>query len=280
MKEHGCHPRYKALLMLSAQLLKQSRSCGQKNKCGHPKRCADPWLVRSHFGDMAALVAEHHGHGSLDELVHDVLKASNTSRHTLAFPNGVLDYIKFPEMAELGGMVISRHNAVTEHRNATKDMPTSMKGLHGLAAEMVSKQALINQRLVQRTCQVFGVGHTINNLTGAEWADQIRHGYDLMSDYDSPLSKASFSGMVWKSMGNWRMTPGSEQVYLECRNAQHCIENIGKDFDGPVPLLRRVAEVISDFEQEQIKTRSSHKHKKDHDGLEIRRMVKRSQRDY
>jgi len=250
-RELGCKPSYKGLLMLASQLVMQSQSC--KDVCGHPKRCVDPWLVRTHFGDMAQAVARDHGAEVLTTLADDVLTATNVAEDTIVFPEGVVDYIKFPEMVELSGLGVSRYKRDAHQHKVTRDMPTTAHGLHSLAKEMLADVPATDEKLMSRSlesgCAVFGEGEVVNSLKARAWVEELLKGKDLMSDYDSSLSKASFSGMVWKSMGNWRMQPGSDRVYLECRNAQHCL-SVFKHNRGPVALMRQVVTIMKAFEDE------------------------------
>jgi len=156
-------------------------------------------------------------------------------------PNGTIDYLKLPEMAELSGMVYARNPLLRPARGVTaEDMPTDKAGLLSLAAKMIKNQRLIATRLHTRACSLHSRSSIdATNFTVQDWLDGLQRGKDLMSDHDSPLSQSSFSHMVWKSMGSWRMKPGSDRVYLECRDTKECLSNTAPQ-PGAAALIRYV----------------------------------------
>jgi hypothetical protein len=241
----GCAPEYRAFVSLAAWTLKAVRSCGN---CAHPKRCLQPWLVRTHFGDLALYLKDRIG--TLDHLLDDVSKAAETHRQDKVFPHGLVDYVRFPEMAEMSGMVFPRAwmRSSQKKEHEIEDMPTSEAGMLQLASQMVKQRSRVNGILLNRGCGIHGADSDLSSsFTAEEWLRGIMDGKDLMSDHDSPISKSSFSHLVWKSMGNWRMKTGSHRVYLECRHTDLCL-GIGKR-PGPVALIREVGERMLEFER-------------------------------
>jgi hypothetical protein len=247
-RAEGCTPEYKAFVSLAAWTLKAVRSCGN---CAHPKRCLQPWLVRTHFGDLATHLQNKLGADALKNMFDDVLTAAGARSIDMILPHGVVDYVRFPEMAEMSGMVFPRarlHNSDGEGKDM-KDMPTTPKGLLQLATEMVKQREHVSERLLKRGCGIHGPNAALSSeLTAGDWLRGMYIGKDLMSDYDSPISQSSFSRLVWKSMGSWRMKPGSNRVYLECRHTDLCL-GIG-NWPGPAALIRKVGERMLKFEQD------------------------------
>lgn len=245
-RPQGCKPEYEGLLTMAAWNLRATQKC---RSCGHPKRCVAPWLIRTHFGDMVNYISEKHGPDALATFAQDVLQAAEMTPDTLAIPKGLVDYIRLPEMAELSGMVISRSPLLTSLTGATTDMPTDVDGLLKLAARMLKKRKTVNKALRSRDCGVFGRSNETNPFTAQDWLSGMMQGKDIMSDHDSPISRNSFSGLVWKSMGSWRMRKGSGVVHLECRHATGCVKLQSRKSNGPVDLIRRVARTMVTFEQ-------------------------------
>eukprot|EP00438_Fugacium_kawagutii_P016399 Skav204945 [mRNA] locus=scaffold2911:151983:165761:+ [translate_table: standard] len=66
--------------------------------------------------------------------------------------------------------------------------------------------------------------------TAREWLEGAQQGLDLMSDHDSPISQASLSKTVWKSMGSWRLSEDEPRIFLECRHARRCLGMKRKDW--------------------------------------------------
>jgi len=162
--------------------------------------------------------------------------------------HGLSDYANFPEMAEIAGFVASRDSDYSERLNASRPMPIEASELRGLAQEMIDNKDKVNKALENRPCGLWGSSNDANSFTVGEWLDGVVEGIDIMSDADSPISKNSFSGVVWKSMGSWRMKKGDSRVYLECRNARKCLAALSPPFENAAELGRLVAEQMAKFE--------------------------------
>lgn len=243
---HGCAPEYQALISLAGWLLNTAKRC---IGCSHPKRCMSPWLVRTHFGDLAMHVKEKLGPRSLDNFRDDVLEIGQVSGKDAVLPDGgPIDYLRLPEMAELGGVVAPRSSALRSlHGGADlEDMPSDVAGLLKLSAKMIKNSKVINQRLRRRACKLHS-RTSQGTLKVADWLEGLLHGKDLMSDHDSPLSQSSFSHLIWKSMGSWRMKPGSDRVYLECRSTKECLRTAMHV--GAPSLIQFVGHQMYDFEK-------------------------------
>lgn len=223
-KEKGCQPEYHALLSLAALVLRKLRGC----RCGHPKRCMKTWLIRTHFGDLAMFVMAKLGQHELESLPMDVMKVGKLHGKDPVLPNGVMDYLRLPEMAELGGMVFPRNPSLHESgKQMEQDIPTDIDGLLRLSKRLMQNHSLVDKRLMNRGCHLHNSSSLRSSgFTVQDWLNGLLLGKDLMSDHDSDLSKSSFSHLVWKSMGSWRMKPGSGRVYLECRRTQNCLPGI------------------------------------------------------
>merc|ERR1719238_513717 len=57
-RKHGCRPEYNALITLASWVIRAARDC---SGCSPPKRCMAPWLLRTHFGDMAMYLKDKYG---------------------------------------------------------------------------------------------------------------------------------------------------------------------------------------------------------------------------
>ena len=124
------------------------------------------------------------------------------------------------------------------------DLPVDAEGVHDLLdgilrgpqhREKMVKVARRNARRImgltlnesQTRCGVVGVNGADQRFTGRDWIRAALDGKDLMSDFDSPISKNAWSGLVWRSMGSWRMRPEAPgHVHLECRRIQHCLPDL------------------------------------------------------
>lgn len=198
------------------------------------------------------------GPEALSHLQDDVLEAALTEIDSPVMPHGLVDYLRFPELAEFGGLVYPRGRETLKYlkgSNETVDMPTTPEGLLHLSERLVRHQDRVNDHLAHRNCGIYGAGNVqVSTFRTRDWLHGLFEGKDLMSDYDSPLSKSSFSHLLWKSMGSWRMKPGSNRVYLECRHADECLK-FADAARGPVDLISRIAVRMQRFE-ESIKSRS------------------------
>lgn len=254
-KERGCPPEYHALISLAAAVLRKVQDSG----CGHPKRGMKGWLLRTHFGDLAGRVREKLGPRALESVSEDVLAAGGFHGNESVLPNGVIDYLRLPEFAEVAGMVSSRSPVVDANRDseaqkpAARDIPTVKDGLLSLSGQMLENYELVNRRLLSRGCHLHNWGSFVpRSFTVKDWLTGLQRGEDLMSDDDSEISKSSFSHLVWKSMGSWRMKPGTDRVYLECRRTKICLQGVKsrRSDPGPGGLIRIVGERMYQFEEE------------------------------
>mmetsp|Transcript_106727 Transcript_106727/g.189002 ORF Transcript_106727/g.189002 Transcript_106727/m.189002 type:complete len:574 (+) Transcript_106727:88-1809(+) len=248
-RENGCTPDYQAFLSLAAWTLHATHAC---RNCAYPKRCMDPWLVRTHLGDLASHVKEKEDPMSWSRMPHELIQAAaidNPAAPVLV--DGVADYLHFAEMAELSGSVYDRNLSNSEQRPWTKtDLPLDTESLLHLAKRMLKRQRRINQRLSRRRCAIHGKNDAeANGFSAIDWVRGLDRGKDIMSDHDSPISKNAFSHLVWKSMGSWRMRKsGGSRVYLECRNTNKCIPS-KIQHQGPPGLIRYVGRTMVDLEQ-------------------------------
>lgn len=248
-RPNGCLPEYHAFVSLAATVLRKVRRCG----CDHPKRCMKSWLVRTHFGDLAMHIKEKLGQQEFENIPNDVLVAGEFDGTEQVMPNGTIDYLRLPEFAEVGGMVFPRKPSSDELvTQAVQDMPTDIHGLMDLSKRLLQNRAAVSKRLRNRECHVHNrttLPSSVSSFTVKDWLDGLMQGKDLMSDHDSELSKASFSHLMWKSMGHWRMKPGSDRVYLECRRTKLCLAG-SMPQKGPSGLIQMVARKMRRFEQE------------------------------
>jgi len=253
-RPNGLRPEYHALISMAAWVVYQARNC---RGCEHVKRCMAPWLVRTHFGDLAMYLKDKYGAKELQHLQADVGQIGQFSGSDRVLPDGIVDYLHLPEMAEMTGMVSARNPSLhAPHPETEQDMPTDAKGLMDLSKKMLLNYDVINKRMRERNCKLHGRTKTIStDFTVKEFLDGIVHGKDLMSDHDSPLSANAFSHMVWKSMGSWRMKPGSNRVYLECRSTQECLASTpAQGLPGAAELIKMVGQRMVKFEKTMKKS--------------------------
>jgi hypothetical protein len=234
-----------------------------------------PWLVRTHFGDLAMMLKEKYGEKAIKDITADIMAVGPFAPHDKILPQGTVDYLRLPEMAELSGMAIPRNPSLRPRQSSEHDMPTNIHGLLQLAKRILKNSGVVNDRLRSRTCRL----HSQTNIramdfTVKEWLDGLHNGKDLMSDHDSPLSQTAFSHMVWKSMGSWRMKPGSDRIYLECRATKGCVADIGMA-TGPSGLIQAVGHKMHEFERTMRKTDESVKKKKTEESKVRDRLAKR-----
>jgi len=219
-----CTSNYKNALLLAAMVIEKARNC---RSCCFPKRCQDPWLVRSNFGDVATGLLSRE---EQSDLAGDVLKLLNLSGEEHLYPHGILDYLHFPEMAEMAGLVHSRSEDDPEAppRGSAGNMPTEPPGLLRLSEEMLKQRAKVNERLRARKCKLHAkTQRDVQGPTVRDWLDGIASGIDLMSDHSSPLSQDSFSRTLWRSMGQWRFqNDGDRRIHLECREPYKCLGKV------------------------------------------------------
>ncbi|CAK9063527.1 unnamed protein product [Durusdinium trenchii] len=152
-----CSQQYEGLLLLAGMVLEQAAACPS---CGFPKRCQSPWLLRTHVGDLVQTLPEE----EQQSLVDDALQLWNGHPDVPLYPKGIMDYLHFPEMAEIGGMVKTR---LDDASSAREEMPLEMAGLLQLASRM----QLI--RGFQRQAQEKGFENVKKSISACE-ADAAR----------------------------------------------------------------------------------------------------------
>lgn len=243
-RQGGCNEDYVGLLTLVSWVLAKGHHC---SPCWTPKLCMIPWLVRTHFGDMARFVAEEHGEQILATFPEDVLEITNLSGESPAFPGPYREYLQFKEFAELGGP-----NMV---QGSIEEMVKTKAGLCGLATAMVepSTRQKIDDTLLTRECgfkdMSFERSMKIqNSFTARQWLEGITKGHDLLSDVDSSSSARASSHLVWKSMGAWRMSPKTRGiVYVECRIAYRCLQTTHSAM-GSIDMILKVTKEMEMLE--------------------------------
>merc|ERR1719329_443453 len=243
-----CSLEYKSLLILASWTLSRAHKSHTMAMCNNPKLAMSPWLVRTHFGDLYHAVEQKHGPEHMKDFQQHMLQITKLHRHDVVLSHGLSDYVNFPEMAEIAGFVASRDSDYSERLNASRPMPVTAGELRGLAQEMIDNTDKVNKALENRPCGLWGSSNDANSFTAGEWLDGVVEGIDIMSDADSPISKNSFSGVVWKSMGSWRMKKGDSRVYLECRKSHMCLSALSPPFQNAAELGRLVAEQMAEFE--------------------------------
>jgi len=250
LKDSGvaCSAEYRGLLMLASWTLVQMHRSVKTESCNNPKLAMSPWLVRTHFGDLYRSVEDRHGVGHMKDFQQHVLHVSDLHLRDVVLSNGLSDYLNFPEMAEIAGYVVSRDSDYSERLNVSLPMPTTTGGLRELAQKMLDNEDEVNKVLQERPCGLWGRSNAANAFTVGDWLEGVVKGVDIMSDIDSPVSKNSFSSLVWKSMGSWRMQKGDFRVYLECRNATQCLTSLKPPFESPKALGMLVAQQMAKFE--------------------------------
>jgi len=174
-----------------------------------------PWLVRTHFGDLAMLIKEKYGSNRLDQAIDDILQVGNFKPESPILADGVVDYLKLPEMAEMSGLVFPRNPALYAlPGEAAEDMPTNIGNLLNLAEKMLRHQDEIKKRLLRRRCSLHGITDIdARNLTVRAWLDGLQNGKDLMSDHDSltRLPSALRSGRRPRTRLSTRVQPCSQR---------------------------------------------------------------------
>jgi len=243
-----CSDEYKSLLMMASWTLEQLHRSARMDSCNNPKLAMSPWLVRTHFGDLYRSVEHRYGVEHMKDFQQHVLHVSNLDLEEVVLPNGLSDYLNFPEIAEVAGFVASRDSHYSKSLNVTRRMPITTHEIKELAQEILDAKDEVNKVLMERPCGLWGRSNKANDFTVGDWLEGITKGIDIMSDVDSPISKNSFSGLVWKSMGSWRMKKGDSRIYLECRNAPQCLASLSPPFESAKALGTLVAEQMAEFE--------------------------------
>jgi len=217
-RERNCSEGYTGFVLLASLVLHQAVSCPA---CGFPKRCQSPWLLRTHFGDIAQTLPAH----ERANFTSDVLHVWGGNPDLPLYKKGIMDYLHFPEMAEMSGMVQSRMGS----NNVTQELPVEVGGLLELAEDMLKQKHRegIDHQLRGRKCSLNGParpdGERWQAPSARQWLEAASLGQDLMSDHDSPASKASLSHTLWRSMGNWRLSAAEPRIFLECRAPKSCL---------------------------------------------------------
>lgn len=209
----SCSEEYEGILLLCQMVLERASKC---SACGFPKRCQSPWLLRTHIGDLVKTLPEV----EREKLEEEVLELFSKGGDVQLYPKGIMDYLHFPEMAEMSGMVQHRWKGTGE-----TPMPTQMADLLKLAERMLHRREEVDAKLRGRPCRVNSAvdGRSYQAPSAREWLQGAQRGQDLMSDHDSPAAKASLSSTLWRSMGQWRWSPNEPRIFLECRNPQSCL---------------------------------------------------------
>jgi len=245
-------PEYQAVVALGAMVLQQAHDCAIR--CTKPKICMRPWLVRTHFGDMVKRVRQIEGEERAQNLPQDVLQVSGQDRDTPLF-SGFRDYTTFLEMAQLGGLVQTPSFGENNEVGSNGEVELGSEDeLMDLAQQMLTSKEDVQRRLSERPCTVHGPdAEAFEQVTAGAWLDGMLEGKDMMSDSDSPISQAgSFSHLVWKSMGAWRMQDGDARVYLECRRPRHCLPMHPARDRSILAEMRYVATSLDSFEHAQL----------------------------
>lgn len=221
-----------------------------------------PWLVRTHFGDLLNHVRQKLGDNELKQFPADVIRVAGVKPDDPVFPKGIMDYLMLPELAEVGGLVVPRSSMlmVSEPTNASASnlrcMPTTYADVKGLAKSMLEHKSQVDDRLKNRACGVHGLkDESLTRFSAKAWLQEMLQGRDIMADSDSPITQKSFSKLVWKSMGSWRMDPqGGDRVYLECRQPGDCLDKLRTKAElhkmGPVNQIVQVARTMQKFERD------------------------------
>eukprot|EP00438_Fugacium_kawagutii_P008204 Skav229047 [mRNA] locus=scaffold2828:59137:60519:+ [translate_table: standard] len=210
--QNKCSRKYEGLMLLFQMVMDQAVKA---TDCGFPKRFQSPWLLRTHVGDLAMTLSEE----ERQHLADDVMKLWGKDRQL--YPKGIMDYLLFPEMAEISGVVKKR---IGPSGDATMEMPTDLDGLKQVAAKMLENSEVTKRRLAERPCTLNAPGDkNWTAPTAREWLEGAQKGLDLMSDHDSPAAQASLSKNLWKSMGSWRWSKEEPRVFLECRSPLTCL---------------------------------------------------------
>ncbi|CAE7226007.1 gpmB [Symbiodinium sp. CCMP2592] len=110
--------------------------------------------------------------------------------------------------------------------NVSREMPVEEDTRHADSRLSHEHREQIDNRLRGRRCEVNGEQPTAGAWmapSARQWLQAASLGQDLMSDHDSPTSKASLSRTVWRSMGQWRLSAEEPRIFLECRAPSKCL---------------------------------------------------------
>lgn len=236
---------YKALVSLAAMTVRGVAG-DSVTKCKHAKRYLHPWLVRTHFGDLAKYVASQIGSDILQELPQDVLAVAQVSPSAQAFPAGVTDYLHMLEVAEVAGLMtatpttseqvcdLARH--AIQHKKSVKSLLQGLGcGVHGF-----NVSGIVKSGLAQKEDYLSAIA------SPSQWLEGILQGRDLWTDRESIVSRSSKTNLIFKSMGSWRMASGSGagHIYLECvaREKKKVVRCLGGE-SSAVTVSERMREV-------------------------------------
>lgn len=219
----GKPQEYKSLVSLVAMTLRSVGRAGSK-KCRYAKWYVEPWLVRTHLGDLTRHVEKHVGKEVFSNWLRDVANVANLTILPVPFKNGVQDYKHFAEILELTGMVAGRDRtrANVNKANFSRRMPTERRDLCAAAAELLRDEKWRDRLEQVPPCVVYPSGTTrgpsarAKPATSKEWLNGLLRGKDLWSDGESKLAAVSYGHTVFKSMGAWRLQQDNF-VYLEMR---------------------------------------------------------------
>ncbi|CAJ1451357.1 unnamed protein product [Effrenium voratum] len=244
---------YGSLVALAAVTLEQAKRYKASRGCDHPKAFMQPYLVRSHWGDMVRALSDDERQTFVDDVLAAV--SGTVDPEAPLWERRFYDYLKFPETVEMARLVRGRDLAMPEaSEDVVQQLPASLTGLKRLAAKVLKHKSSVDAEVSRRRCGLHGPGGG-EDFSARQWLQATLRGVDLMSDHDSPASNGSLSGMVWKSMGHWRMENDPQQpnyrfVYLECRGKVHkrpCLDLKGRRWSVP-SYMRHVARIAKQFE--------------------------------
>ncbi|CAJ1328531.1 unnamed protein product [Effrenium voratum] len=248
---------YGSLVALAAVTLEQAKRYKASRGCDHPKAFMQPYLVRSHWGDMVRALSDDERQTFVDDVLAAV--SGTVDPEAPLWERRFYDYLKFPETVEMARLVRGRDLAMPEaSEDVVQQLPASLTGLKRLAAKVLKHKSSVDAEVSRRRCGLHGPGGG-EDFSARQWLQAMLRGVDLMSDHDSPamqpLLAGSLSGMVWKSMGHWRMENDPQQpnyrfVYLECRGKVHkrpCLDLKGRRWSVP-SYMRHVARIAKQFE--------------------------------
>lgn len=267
------HPvLYQSLVAIAAMIVR-AVSRDHPSGSAFPKSYIEPWMVRTHVGDIAKYVESQLGRGILANLHDDVLAVSGARPESKAFPNGVIDYLRFSEFAEIGGFVVGRDPLRNSYAEPDRDMPKTVKGICRVAEKILERNGteevltfITDDLRMDKLLLKLGRGIYPANVcalkasqrqadvcdetlaTPSKWLRGLVEGHDFWTDAESILAKQAMSGMMFKSMGSWRMMNSSGFVYLESRKRRLDSELDGTSgFGIPRPPSKEPAQWIREI---------------------------------
>ena len=209
---------YKALVSLAA--MTAATVTRPADRCALSKAYIEPWLVRTHFGDLAGYVASQHGPQILSQLEGDVLAVSGVDPASRAFPNGLIYYYKFTDIAERSGLLV-RKSQCSDHDEEfpTQNTSNTLEGFCNLAQQILNDPDA--QQRLKNTSGFWGKCVKSTNagmsklwpVTPQLWLRGLLQGLDLWTDSDSLIGQEQ---TIFRSRGGWRMGKHGH-VFLESR---------------------------------------------------------------